>query len=38
MLKIPEDRQWLGYKTGHIELLGHPGVYAQMRDWLVQNI
>jgi len=35
-LKIPEDRQWLGYETGHIGLLGHPGVYAQMRGWLAQ--
>jgi len=33
-LKIPEHRQWLGYETGHIALLGHPGVYAQLRDWL----
>lgn len=37
-LNIPENRQWLAYETGHIELLGHPGVYAQMRDWLVSNI
>jgi len=35
-LQIPENRQWLGYATGHIELLGCPQVYAQMRDWLVK--
>ena len=35
-LNIPEDRQWLGYETGHIGLLGHPGVYAQLRAWLAQ--
>ena len=33
-LKICEDRQWLGYETGHLGLLGHPGVYARLRDWL----
>ncbi len=36
MLDIPEERQWLGYETGHLELLGHTQVYARMRDWLVQ--
>ncbi len=35
-LNIPEKRQWLGFETGHIEMLGHPEVYAQLRDWLVQ--
>lgn len=33
-LNIPENRQWLGFETGHIEMLGHPEVYAQLRDWL----
>ncbi len=33
-LQIPENRQWLGFETGHIELLGRPEVYAQLRDWL----
>lgn len=37
MLRIPEDRQWLAYETGHLGLLGHPDVYAQMRDWLAQE-
>lgn len=33
-LAVPENRQWLGFETGHIELLGHPEVYAQLHDWL----
>ena len=33
-LAIPENRQWIGYDTGHIELLGRPEVYAQLSDWL----
>jgi len=31
---IPESHQWLGFETGHIELLGCPEVYQQLRDWL----
>ena len=33
-LLIPESRQWVGFETGHIGLLGRPEVYAKMRDWL----
>jgi pimeloyl-ACP methyl ester carboxylesterase len=33
-LDIPESHQWVGFETGHIELLGHSGVYAQLHDWL----
>jgi hypothetical protein len=33
-LAISEDHQWVGFETGHLELLGHPEVYAQLRDWL----
>ena len=33
-LAFPESHQWVGFETGHIELLGHPGVYAQLRKWL----
>jgi pimeloyl-ACP methyl ester carboxylesterase len=33
-LAIPKDRQWTGFEMGHLELLGHPGVYAQLHDWL----
>ena len=36
-LNIPENRQWIIYETGHIQLLGHAGVYMQMRDWLLQK-
>ncbi len=34
MLDIPENHQWIGFETGHIELLGHSGVYARLHDWL----
>jgi pimeloyl-ACP methyl ester carboxylesterase len=33
-LMYPEERQWIGYETGHLALLGDPKVYAQLRDWL----
>jgi pimeloyl-ACP methyl ester carboxylesterase len=33
-LTLPEDRQWVGYEMGHLELLGRPEVYAQLRVWL----
>lgn len=33
-LEIPEGRQWLGFETGHIEMLGKPQVYEQLRNWL----
>ena len=33
-LAIPEGRQWVGYEMGHLELLGRPEVYAQLRKWL----
>lgn len=33
-LEIPESHQWLGFETGHIELLGRAEVYAQLREWL----
>jgi pimeloyl-ACP methyl ester carboxylesterase len=32
-LGIPESHQWLGFETGHIELLKCPEVYEQLRDW-----
>ena len=34
MLAFPESHQWIGFETRHNELLGHPGVFAQIRDWL----
>lgn len=33
-LAIPKERQWVGYEMGHLELLGRPEVYAQLRKWL----
>jgi pimeloyl-ACP methyl ester carboxylesterase len=33
-LDLPEERQWVGYEMGHLELLGRPEVYAQLRKWL----
>jgi pimeloyl-ACP methyl ester carboxylesterase len=33
-LALREDRQWIGYEMGHLELLGRPEVYAQLRKWL----
>lgn len=33
-LLFPKDHQWVGFETGHLALLGDPGVYAQLRNWL----
>lgn len=33
-LKFPDSRQWLGFETGHIEMLGCPELYRQLHDWL----
>jgi pimeloyl-ACP methyl ester carboxylesterase len=33
-LAIPQDRQWIGYGMGHLELLNRPEIYAQLRAWL----
>lgn len=33
-LAIPESRQWIGYEMGHLDLLDHPGVIAQLDSWL----
>src|SRR3546814_7097143 len=35
-LAIPESRQWIGYGINHLQLLDHPAVYAQLRQWLAQ--
>ena len=32
-LMFPEHHQWIGFETGHLELLGSPDVYTQLRDW-----
>ena len=33
-LKIPDNRQWLGFETGHIEMLGRTELYKKLHDWL----
>ncbi len=33
-LLFPKNHQWVGYETGHLELLGSDEVYAQLQDWL----
>ena len=33
-LAFAEDRQWIGYGMGHLDLLARPEVYAQLRRWL----
>lgn len=33
-LIIPDDHQWTGYRIGHMEMLNHRDVYAQLRAWL----
>ncbi len=33
-LAIPKNRQWVGYRMGHRELLNHPEVYSQLSAWL----
>jgi pimeloyl-ACP methyl ester carboxylesterase len=33
-LAIAEDRQWIGEKTGHLDLLSSHRVYRRLRQWL----
>ncbi|MCL4819192.1 MAG: GPI inositol-deacylase [Vicinamibacteria bacterium] len=33
-LAFAPERQWVGHRINHLELLGHPEVYAQLRRWL----
>ena len=33
-LGFPKSHQWVGFETGHRELLACPEVYAQLRGWL----
>jgi len=33
-LGFAKSNQWIGYETGHLELLCRPEVYAQLRTWL----
>ncbi len=34
-LPLGEDRRWVGYGTGHLDLLGSSEVYAQIKAWIV---
>jgi pimeloyl-ACP methyl ester carboxylesterase len=31
---IPAERRWVGHEIGHLELMHHPEVYAQLDKWL----
>ena len=33
-LGIPQERQWIGYGMGHLDVLGDATVYAQLQRWL----
>jgi pimeloyl-ACP methyl ester carboxylesterase len=33
-LSFPSSRQWVGYGMRHLDLLGRPEAYAQIRQWL----
>jgi pimeloyl-ACP methyl ester carboxylesterase len=33
-LHFPENRQWIGYGMGHLELLNRPEVYSQLHAWM----
>ena len=36
-LPIPANRQWVGQGINHLELLRHPAVFAQLREWLARE-
>ena len=31
---VPPERQWVGYRLGHVGLLRSPEVYEKLREWL----
>ena len=33
-LAFPPERRWIGYGMNHLDLLGRPEVFAQLRQWL----
>jgi hypothetical protein len=33
-LRFPPSHQWIAAATGHVDLLGRPEVYEQLRTWL----
>ncbi|MGB5511210.1 MAG: hypothetical protein WBM87_05830 [Woeseiaceae bacterium] len=36
-LKVPANRQWVGYGMNHLELLGRAEVYGQLSSWLRES-
>ena len=36
-LRVPASRRRVFFGTGHMDLLSHAGVYAQVRDWLATS-
>jgi len=36
VLAIPKNRQWIGYRMGHRDLLNRPEVYKQISRWLAE--
>jgi pimeloyl-ACP methyl ester carboxylesterase len=36
-LDFAEDRQWIGYRMNHMDLLNHPEVYARLLRWLAAD-
>jgi hypothetical protein len=37
-LGFPRTRQWIGYGIGHLQLLSHADVHAQLRKWVAQPL
>ena len=37
-LRIPKNRQWVGYGINHLELLGSEAVYRRLKRWLGKPI
>jgi hypothetical protein len=37
-LTFDASRQWVAYRTGHLDLLGRPEVYAQIKRWLTAPV
>ena len=37
-LGIDPARQWIAYRTGHLDLLGSKAVYDRMKQWLEAKV
>jgi hypothetical protein len=33
-LRLPAERRWIAYRTGHLDLLRRPEVYEKVGSWL----